>query len=75
MKIYLFSFAIILIAMSFSCDVSNQQRVVDITPHWDSLRVLENPHKGWYHHLLDNGIAKYSIKDEKLVLKYVKRKL
>lgn len=39
---------------------------IDLTPHWDTLRVLENPHKGWYHHLLDNGISKYPITDDSL---------
>jgi hypothetical protein len=32
----------------------------------DSLRVLKNPDKGWYHHLLDNGIDKYKIRDDSL---------
>jgi hypothetical protein len=39
---------------------------IDLTPHWDTIRVLENPHKGWYHHLLDNGISKYPITDDSL---------
>ena len=39
---------------------------IDLTTQWDSIRVLENPHKGWYHHLLDNGISKYPITDDSL---------
>lgn len=39
---------------------------IDLTPNWDTIRVLENPHKGWYHHLLDNGISNYPITDDSL---------
>lgn len=42
------------------------RRQVDFRPRWDSVRVLKNPHKGWYHHLLDNGIDKYAIRDDSL---------
>ncbi len=31
---------------------------------WDTLRPLNNPNKGWYHHMLDNGIGKYLIQDD-----------
>jgi hypothetical protein len=37
----------------------------DLTTKWDTIRPLANPDKGWYHHLLDNGIHKYLIQDEK----------
>lgn len=37
---------------------------IDFKPQWDTIRVLKNPYKGWYHHLLDNGVDKYAIKDE-----------
>lgn len=37
----------------------------DLTNKWDSIRPLVNPDKGWYHHMLDNGIHKYLIQDEK----------
>jgi hypothetical protein len=33
---------------------------------WDTTLVLNNPHKGWYHHLLDNGISKYPITNDSL---------
>lgn len=39
---------------------------VDYRSMWDSVRVLENPHKGWYQHLLDNQIIKYQVKDMNL---------
>jgi len=41
-------------------------RKIDFTSQWDTIRVLENPYKGWYHHLLDNGIGQYPIKDDSL---------
>jgi len=37
----------------------------DLTSNWDTIRPLANPDKGWYHHMLDNGINKYLIQDEK----------
>ena len=36
------------------------------TEKWDTLRVLKNPHKGWYHHHLDNGINRYLIKNDSI---------
>ena len=41
-------------------------QTIDFKTKWDTLRVLKNPHKGWYHHLLDNGISSYTINDEQL---------
>jgi len=50
-----------------SCNVQNKKlNTIEFTQKWDSLRVLKNPHKGWYHHLLDNGISKYQITDDSL---------
>jgi hypothetical protein len=39
----------------------------DLTLHWDTETPLANPHKGWYHHLLDNGVDTYPIKDQKML--------
>jgi hypothetical protein len=39
--------------------------VPDLTAQWDTIRPLINPDKGWYHHMLDNGINKYLIEGEK----------
>lgn len=33
----------------------------DYKSRQDSIRVLNNPHKGWYHHYYDNGTGKYGI--------------
>lgn len=37
----------------------------DLTSQWDTIRPLANPDKGWYHHLLDNGVHKYLVQDLK----------
>jgi hypothetical protein len=37
----------------------------DLVNRWDTIRPLVNPDKGWYHHMLDNGIGKYLIQDER----------
>ena len=37
----------------------------DLVNQWDTIRPLINPDKGWYHHMLDNGINKYLIQNEK----------
>ena len=36
-------------------------RVIDMVPHWNDEIALTNPHKGWYHHYLDNGLKKYLV--------------
>ena len=41
-----------------------ENRSIDLQPQWDTVRVLKNPEKGWYHHLLDNGVNSYAIRDE-----------
>lgn len=56
--------------ISMSSSVSSQVRTIDFIPDWDSVRVLKNPYKGWYHHLLDNGIKKYAIKDDDLFFSF-----
>lgn len=34
--------------------------------NWDSVTFQKNPDKGWYQHLLDNGIEKYPIKNDSI---------
>ncbi len=64
----LFLFTIWIFLYSCSSAVSTTTlltpQTIDFKPQWDTIRVLKNPYKGWYHHLLDNGIDKYAIKDE-----------
>lgn len=50
----------------FTCSTKNPSVKVDLKPEWDTLRVLENPDKGWYHHLIDNGIWRYEIRNDSL---------
>jgi len=40
------------------------ENATDLSAKWDTIRPLANPDKGWYHHMLDNGIGKYLLKDE-----------
>jgi len=47
-----------------SCGFEKDVMTRDFTSDFDSVRLLDNPDKGWYHHLLDNGIAKYQIRDD-----------
>ena len=37
---------------------------VDYRADWDTLRVLSNPHKGWYHHYYSNGLWNYGLTPE-----------
>ena len=39
-------------------------QTVDFQSQWDTIRVLKNPNKGWYHHLLDNCVTGYGIKND-----------
>jgi hypothetical protein len=61
-------FIVILLAgflMSCSSSQNFSDTDTDLTHLWDTVRPLDNPDKGWYHHLLDNGIGKYKISDER----------
>ncbi|MFZ5833434.1 MAG: hypothetical protein ACOY3P_25385 [Planctomycetota bacterium] len=44
--------------------VAEDPAYVDFRPLWDTQRVLENPDKGWYHHVIDNGTWRYEIGDD-----------
>ncbi len=69
-----FNFLIIFflsVKVFIGCSLINKNNDIPIqeisfTEKWDTIRVLENPYKGWYHHLLDNGINKYSIKNDSI---------
>ena len=52
--------------LSGNLPVKASFQTIDFKPNWDTLRVLKNPHKGWYHHLLDNGVSKYAISSDSL---------
>lgn len=55
-----------LLVFFISCKEKTSTMTVDYIPHWDTIRVLENPHKGWYQHFYDNQIVKYKVKDKEL---------
>lgn len=42
----------------------------DLTPRWDTLKVMANPDKGWYHHMLDNGVNKYLLDDDSTLVRF-----
>ena len=52
----------LLLVISDSTTVSAQKH--ELTDKWDTIRPLANPDKGWYHHMLDNGVNKYLIQNE-----------
>ncbi len=56
-------FTLILAFSFFGCSF---QKEVSYKENWDTSTVLENPHKGWYHHLLDNGIERYAISNDSI---------
>ena len=62
-KLVLSLFAGLLFFCSTSKNLVAQR--TDLVNKWDTIRPLVNPDKGWYHHMLDNGINKYLIQDEK----------
>jgi hypothetical protein len=43
------------------------QEVLNLEDRWDTERALENPDKGWYHHILDNGVDKYHVSDPQVL--------
>jgi hypothetical protein len=49
---------------SFSTCKNLVAQKTDLVNKWDTIRPLINPDKGWYHHMLDNGIGKYLLEDE-----------
>lgn len=56
-------FAVLMLAY---VPLTNPKQNIDFKANWDTIRVLKNPHKGWYHHLLDNGIEHYAIHNDSL---------
>lgn len=54
-KLLFFSFV-------FTWGCSNNRLVpskTELVAEWDTVKVIENPDKGWYHHMFDNGIHRY----------------
>lgn len=61
----------ILVLLPFICACADKSLVrdkvsKDLSIYWDTITPLANPHKGWYHHLLDNAVSKYPIKDQQV---------
>jgi len=60
---------LIMVMLLASCQNIGAQglSVKDLTQYWDTITPLANPHKGWYHHLYDNSISNYAIKNQKML--------
>jgi hypothetical protein len=66
-----FSLFIILVLCNCQPHIdSSRIQTKDLTPYWDTVTPLANPHKGWYHHLLDNGVNKYAIQDKAMLQQF-----
>ena len=55
--------AIMIMPSVFINSCSNVHRI-DFAARWDTLRVLLNPDKGWYHHYMDNSVTRYGLESE-----------
>jgi hypothetical protein len=64
MKVLKISLLILCVMMSVRCGNTGGANAVDITARWDTLRVLLNPDKGWYHHYMDNSVRRYGLESE-----------
>jgi len=49
----------------FSSNKNLVRQKTDLVNQWNTICPLINPDKDWYHHMLDYGIYKYLIQDEK----------
>ena len=59
-----FIIPIVFILIVSGCKLIRREAEVDFSSEWDTTRLIKNPGKGWYHHLLDNGIDKYEVSDD-----------
>lgn len=60
MKFFFAFFAVICTTLGAHAAPQNiTMQTIDLKPFHDSQTVLNNPHKGWYHHYFDNGIDNY----------------
>lgn len=68
MKIRFFLVFIITPLMISMISCKNSQfagmKTIHFETKWDTIRPLANPDKGWYHHMLDNGIRRYLIQND-----------
>ncbi len=49
----------LLLAVTICTGSLEAQVSTSLREHWDTLRVLDNPHKGWYHHFYANSLNNY----------------
>lgn len=61
---------LLLFSLVFTWGCSNNRLVpskTELVAEWDTVKVIENPDKGWYHHMLDNGIHKYLLDSDSTI--------
>jgi hypothetical protein len=63
-------FALIAVILIWGCTGHQKTQKTDLQHHWDTLRPLANPDKGWYHHHFDNGIDKYLISSDSILASF-----
>ena len=64
-------YLLLLLGWLYACTPDKPiQQTIDFKAQWDTILVLKNPHKGWYHHLLDNGIDRYAISNDSLFMTF-----
>jgi hypothetical protein len=47
-----------------SINIFGQGQTFFLKEYWDSVKVCENPHKGWYHHYYDDGSFQFQIQSD-----------
>ena len=69
---YWTSFVTVIIATLICNNLAGQngKQIVNFTDKWDTVSVLKNPYKGWYHHILDNQIKAYPIINDSVFEKF-----
>lgn len=67
MKKLVFAFIALIFVTACNSDKKSSFQKIDLEAQWDTIRPLANPDKGWYHHMLDNGIDKYLISNDSVL--------
>lgn len=63
-RLLIYVLSVLIIFIISGTTSTKEPQTTNLESHWDTIRPLANPDKGWYHHMLDNGVHKYLIQDE-----------
>lgn len=60
---------LLLLSFIFICGCGNRltPNKKELVAEWDTVKVIENPNKGWYHHMLDNGVHRYLLDSDSTI--------